>query len=263
MRFDRASKPADYTREVTTRRLAAAQRALTKERERAGLFADDVAARQVSPRERVEQADRNLLLTIQENRACAARAWRWVRSLVQELPAGLRKDLLSHYGKGSWPKNPAIITYLLEKIFKTGGHNPFLFAPWPKPLPLPHIHGYMARLQSAACEVTAWKWGGEREELTAQAAEFYQVHPGDVRTGVEGLSRIRSGLDWIYKGAPRPSGGATLGEILAAAGPRREIDAYLGKTQLHPIHCLLTWQAKAKHQIMPATIQEQIPLFAN
>ena len=63
-------------RGITSRRLAAARRALAKERQRLALFAEQVAAEQLSPEERITQADLDLLEYDQGHRELAAKHWR-------------------------------------------------------------------------------------------------------------------------------------------------------------------------------------------
>lgn len=66
-------------RGLTPRRLAAAKRALRRERDQLALFADQVAAEQLTPQERIEAFDLDLLRQDQGRRDLTAQHWRWTR----------------------------------------------------------------------------------------------------------------------------------------------------------------------------------------
>ena len=73
-------------RGVTSRRLAAAKRALKRERDNLALFADEVAAEQPSPEERIEHFDRRILDAEQSMRNLTAKHWRWGRNQLEKHP---------------------------------------------------------------------------------------------------------------------------------------------------------------------------------
>lgn len=83
IRFTRM--PRMVRREVTTRRLAAAERFLEKQRQAAGLFRDEVSAEQPSPAQRISNIDDNSLEWWQGMRDSAAKTWRTARNALRIL----------------------------------------------------------------------------------------------------------------------------------------------------------------------------------
>ena len=90
-------------RGVTPRRLSAATRALRKERERMPLFANQVAAEQLSPEERIQHFDRQLLNQNQGHRDLAAKHWRWGRTQLSFLSVEIRVAILAAWNVSSIP----------------------------------------------------------------------------------------------------------------------------------------------------------------
>lgn len=84
IRFSRMARQPK--REITKRRIAAAVRHLAKEREKAGLFAAEVAAEQPTPIERIQRHDDGMIQGWTERRVAHAQFWREARSLLKELP---------------------------------------------------------------------------------------------------------------------------------------------------------------------------------
>ena len=87
-------------RGVTPRRLAAAKRALARERARYALFAVEVAAEQPSPEERITAADLAMLDYDQGHRDLAAKHWRWGRKQLSRYP-DIAAEILSKWNR-SW-----------------------------------------------------------------------------------------------------------------------------------------------------------------
>ena len=73
-------------RGITSRRLAAARRALNRERDRLALFAAEVAAMQPSPEERIEYYDLRVMTADQALRDLEAKHWRWGRRQLERFP---------------------------------------------------------------------------------------------------------------------------------------------------------------------------------
>ena len=94
-------------RGATPRRVAAARRALRRERQRLVLFANQVAAEQPTPQERVEHFDLELLQTDQRHRDLAARHWRWGRRQLAQLPPSTRDQILAAWNRSFIPPDAA------------------------------------------------------------------------------------------------------------------------------------------------------------
>ena len=90
-------------RGITPRRLSAAKRALQRQRERLPLFADQVAAEQGTPEERIEYFDQKQLERDQGHRDLAARHWRWGRHQLSQLSAEIRLEIIER-----WFESPMI-----------------------------------------------------------------------------------------------------------------------------------------------------------
>jgi hypothetical protein len=92
--------------------LAAAKRALKRERDKLVLFADEVAAEQPSPDERIEYFDRRVLRADQAMRNLTAKHWRWGRRQLAAHPEHA-EAILSNWNR-SWA--PADGTYFADFV---------------------------------------------------------------------------------------------------------------------------------------------------
>lgn len=99
MRFRHSIYGHVNPRGLTPRRLAAARRALARERSRYVLFADQLD--QESPEERITKADLQLLEQDQACRNLAARHWKWGRRQLARLPWDIRRELIARWNR-SW-----------------------------------------------------------------------------------------------------------------------------------------------------------------
>lgn len=99
-------------RGLTPRRLAAAKRALRRERDRLTLFADQVAAEQPTPEKRIESFDLDLLRQDQVRRDLTAHHWRWARRQLRCHPQRATEIL------GKWNRSwiPATGTYFADFV---------------------------------------------------------------------------------------------------------------------------------------------------
>ena len=88
---------------MTSRRLAAARRALTRERDRYALFADEVAADQESPEQRIDRFDQRVLRQDQSHRDLAAKHWRWGRRQLELVSEDIREQILAAWDRSSCP----------------------------------------------------------------------------------------------------------------------------------------------------------------
>lgn len=95
--------PRAVARPLTERRLAAARRALRREREHCPLFADDIADEQPTPEERVQLIDAQQLAHWQRIRDYNARTWRAARRILFSLPAEKRDQLLAQWQSAPYP----------------------------------------------------------------------------------------------------------------------------------------------------------------
>lgn len=90
-------------RGITPRRLAAARRALAKERKRLALFEDQVAAEQPTAEERIEHFDQKLLTSDQGHRDLAAKHWWWGRRQIAVLSDSVRSEIIARWNASSIP----------------------------------------------------------------------------------------------------------------------------------------------------------------
>lgn len=101
MRFSRMERVRD--REVTPRRVAAAERFLKKEIRKAGLFAEEVAAELPTPLERIQNHDEGSKEFWQGMRDYNAKRWRAERRKLAEYPAEERSRILAAWGSSRLP----------------------------------------------------------------------------------------------------------------------------------------------------------------
>jgi len=108
-------------RGVTTRRLAAARRALTRERDRLALFAAEVAADQETPQQRIERSDLQLLAQDQAHRDLAAAHWRWGRRLLMRVAPAVRCEILERWNASWIPADAAYFAdFVRRELTKRG-----------------------------------------------------------------------------------------------------------------------------------------------
>jgi hypothetical protein len=107
-------------RGVTPRRLSAAKRALKRECDKLALFADEVAAEQPSPEERIEYFDLRVLESEQAMRDLAAKHWRWGRGQLQRYPEH-KKQILGQWAT-SWcpPEGTYFADFVRTRLRRLG-----------------------------------------------------------------------------------------------------------------------------------------------
>ena len=89
-------------RGITPRRLAAAKRALQRERDRHALFADQVASEQPTAEERITKSDLGVIEYDQGHRDLAATHWRWGRMQLRNCPE-IAEEILAKWNRSSIP----------------------------------------------------------------------------------------------------------------------------------------------------------------
>ena len=94
-------------RGVTPRRLGAAKRALTNERQKRPLFADQIEEEQESPEERINRFDDAMVDHEQGHRDLAAKHWRQGRRMLSEISEEIRSDLIERWNASSVPPTAA------------------------------------------------------------------------------------------------------------------------------------------------------------
>ena len=90
-------------RGMTSRRLATARRALANERDRYALFADQVAAEQESPEQRIDRFDQRMLRQDKGSRELAAKQWRWGRRQLEAISEETRDQILEAWNRSFAP----------------------------------------------------------------------------------------------------------------------------------------------------------------
>jgi len=109
---------------VTARRLAAANRALKRERDRLLLFADEVAQEQESAEERIARIDEAFLAYEQRHRDLAARQWRRGRRMLQRVRAEVRDLLITEWNRSRVPADAAYFADFVWTRLKRLGFEP-------------------------------------------------------------------------------------------------------------------------------------------
>lgn len=112
--------PRATARPLTERRLAAAARALRREREQCPLFADDVAEEQPTPEERVGAIDAEQVAHLQRIRDYNARTWRAARRIMNSVPAEERDRLFAEWQSAPYP---ASASYFADFLYQRTGRS--------------------------------------------------------------------------------------------------------------------------------------------
>jgi hypothetical protein len=97
----------------TNRRIAAAERHLKGERDKMGLFADEVAKEQPTPLERIEGFDQGFYESQWAQRKQTAKLWRQARALLATITGRERSILIDSWNRAGYPGEP---TYLLQHL---------------------------------------------------------------------------------------------------------------------------------------------------
>ena len=111
-------------RGMTPRRLAAARRALTRERERYALFSDEVAADQESPEQRIDRFDQRSLRQDQGHRELAAKHWRWGRRQLEAVEAETRDQILHAWNRSMIPADAHYFANFVRTRLRRLGISP-------------------------------------------------------------------------------------------------------------------------------------------
>lgn len=81
----------------TPRRLAAARKALQLQREKCPLFAEEIAAGQPTPEERIKAYDRDIIERMHIMRQFTAYQWRKGRRELKAIPENEQQELLNYW----------------------------------------------------------------------------------------------------------------------------------------------------------------------
>ena len=84
---------------ATPRRLAAARRALQKQRDKYPLFAKEIAAGQPTPEERIQTYDRDIIENMRMMRKFISDQWRRGRKALKAVPENEQRELLNHWNQ--------------------------------------------------------------------------------------------------------------------------------------------------------------------
>lgn len=113
--------PKVERREVTPRRLQAANRHLAKERERYALFADQLV--QPTAADRVANYDAGFLSWYSDRRKDRAKNWLRARASLARLPDEQRRAVISCWRRCTYPLDPEYLLSLIHNI-ETGKFDP-------------------------------------------------------------------------------------------------------------------------------------------
>ena len=94
-------------RGITPRRLAAAKRALRKQRDKCPLFADQVAAIQPTPEQRIWDMDTQFVFHWDKLRLATCKKWLKLRKIIrEEICPELKNEFLVSWSKMKYPADP-------------------------------------------------------------------------------------------------------------------------------------------------------------
>jgi len=106
IRFERGL-PKTSRRGVTPRRLAAAKRALKKQRDKCPLFAAQIVAKQPTPEQRIWYMDSKFVKEWDKLRNATCRQWLKLRRIIRkEICPELKKEFLSSWSRMRYPADP-------------------------------------------------------------------------------------------------------------------------------------------------------------
>lgn len=108
-------------RAVTSRRLAAAERVLARERQRLALFTRQVLAEQETAEERIRRFDGENVRQDQAFRDLAAKHWREGRRMLRLIPGPAQADLLEAWNRSSIPPDAAYFVDFVRTRFRSSG----------------------------------------------------------------------------------------------------------------------------------------------
>lgn len=98
---------------ASAQRLAAAAKAIQRERDRAGLFVEELGPKE-TPEERIARVDIEMAAHWQRMRDWVARRWRSVRKEFYSLPRELRLRIREEWRACGWPGDPAYFAEFLR-----------------------------------------------------------------------------------------------------------------------------------------------------
>jgi hypothetical protein len=102
------------SREVTTARIVASERALKRERDKVPLFASEVAAEQPSARERIEKIDIGAQAWLDDRRLRFAALWKASRLKLRTLAVDVALRILAEWQFGYLPGSPEYLADLIH-----------------------------------------------------------------------------------------------------------------------------------------------------
>ncbi len=118
IRFEKGL-PKTKARGITPRRLAAAKRALKKQRAKCPLFADQIAARQPTPEERIWEMDIKFVLEWDKLRQATCKKWLELRRIIRkEICPELKVEFLSSWSRMRYPADPYYALDFLLRLVK-------------------------------------------------------------------------------------------------------------------------------------------------
>ena len=112
MRFFRYPRPLQ--REITSRRLSAARRAIQRDRDSWALFPEYV--KHHTAEERIAAVDEDVSAAFQLRRHQRAEAWRRARAALRQMPEQQRRDAMEFWQRGIYPASPEYLLALIRSI---------------------------------------------------------------------------------------------------------------------------------------------------
>ena len=117
-------RPPVAARGETVARLAAAERALERERTRFALFITELLENQETSQARVRRYDERMLVQEQQQRNLAARQWRLGRKMLMEAPQAAREQTLAAWNASSIPADAEYFADFVWRALRDRGLLP-------------------------------------------------------------------------------------------------------------------------------------------
>ena len=121
MRIRHTKRYRHTPRGVTSRRLAAAERALKREREALPLFAAQVAAQQPTAVKRIRDRDALGVRAEQGMRDLEAQHWRWARQQLTAASDEIREDIIATWNRSPTPPNGSYFASFVRTRLRRAG----------------------------------------------------------------------------------------------------------------------------------------------
>jgi hypothetical protein len=119
IRFVRMERHTLAPMGINNRRLSAARRAIQKQRDREGMFADALTFD--TPEDRIARTDAGHIQAFYRERARRAEAWREARRRLRHIQDGWRRYIVATFNTSGMPKEPAYLMCHIHSVTREVG----------------------------------------------------------------------------------------------------------------------------------------------